>query len=120
MSDVDTTVAQLRKLVADFVAEREWHSYHDAKNLAMSAAIEAGELMEHFQWVRSDEVPAVVSNEAKRAEIADEIADVLCYMLALANVLDLDLSESLRAKMVKNAAKYPVERFRGRYFKPGE
>ncbi len=120
MADGSATVADLRKRVADFVAEREWHSYHDAKNLSMSIAIEAAELMEHFQWVRSDEVPAVVVGERARAEIVDELADVACYLLALTNILDVDLSDAVAGKIAKNAAKYPVERFRGRYFKPGE
>ncbi len=119
MPDQSMTVADLRKLVADFIAEREWESYHDGKNLSMSIAIEAAELMEHFQWSRSDEVPAVVGNDARRAEIIDELADITCYVLSLANALDVDLSSAVAAKIAKNAVKYPVERFRGRYFKPG-
>lgn len=118
MTDEATAVTELRKLVADFVAAREWQGYHDAKNLSMSIAIEAAELMEHFQWTRSEELPALLANADCRAEVADEVADIACYLLALANVLELDLSSAVRNKLVKNAAKYPVERFRGRYFKP--
>ncbi|MCK4343356.1 MAG: nucleotide pyrophosphohydrolase [Phycisphaerae bacterium] len=120
MSDESVTLAALRKVVADFVAQREWECYHDAKNLAMSIAIETAELMEHFQWVKSDELPALLADEARRAAITDEIADITCYLLALANVLEIDVSTALTDKMAKNAAKYPVEQFRGRYFKPGE
>ena len=119
MPDATTTLADLRRQMANFVAERQWHSYHDAKNLSMSIAIEAAELMEHFQWVRSDEVPAVLANPQSRAEIVDEIADVACYLLSLANALDIDLSTAVTAKLAKNAAKYPADRFRGRYYKPG-
>jgi dCTP diphosphatase len=119
MTDDSTPVADLRKIVAHFVAERQWERYHDAKNLAMSIAIEAGELMEHFQWVRSDELPALLANEERRAAIVDEVADVACYILALANALQIDISSALTAKIAKNALKYPVEQFRGRYFKPG-
>jgi dCTP diphosphatase len=119
MPDQTVTVAELRNLVTDFVAERQWQKYHDPKNLAMSIAIEAAELMEHFQWVRSDEVPAVLANPQARAEVIDEIADVACYLLSLANALDLDLSTAVTAKLAKNAAKYPADRFRGRYYKPG-
>ena len=119
MDDQQTTVAQLRQLLADFVALRQWQSYHDPKNLAMSIAIEAAELMEHFQWVRSEETAAVLANERQRGEIVDEVADVACYVLSLANALQIDLSAAVAAKVAKNAEKYPVERFRGRYFKPG-
>jgi dCTP diphosphatase len=119
MSDQTTTVADLRQCVATFVAERDWSSYHDAKNLAMSIAIETAELMEHFQWVRSEEVAAVLANPTQRAKIVDEVADVACYLLSLANALNLDLADAVRAKITKNAVKYPIETFRGRYFKPG-
>ncbi len=118
MSDTDTTVAQLRKLVADFVAERRWQPYHDPKNLAMSIAIEAAELMEHFQWVRNDELPKLLDDARQRSAVVEELADVMCYVLALANVMEIDLAAALRDKIAKNAAKYPVERFCGRYFKP--
>jgi len=118
MSDADTTVGQLRKVVADFVAERRWQPYHDPKNLAMSIAIEAAELMEHFQWVRSDELSALLADQRRRSAVADELADVACYVLALANVMEIDLASTLRDKIAKNALKYPVERFCGRYFKP--
>ncbi len=118
MSDSETTVADLRKQVAQFVADRRWESYHDPKNLAMSIAIEAAELMEHFQWLRSDELAAYLSEPLRRAAVVDELADVACYVLALTNVLGVDLAAALRDKLAKNAAKYPVEQFRGRYFKP--
>jgi NTP pyrophosphatase (non-canonical NTP hydrolase) len=117
MSDETTTVAELRGLVADFVAERQWQVFHAPKNLAMSLAIEAAELMEHFQWLSLEESRHVAHQTAKLAEVADELADVACYLLALANELGIDLSEAVRAKMLKNAAKYPADQFRGRYKK---
>ena len=120
MTDQTTTVADLRGRLAQFVADRQWQGYHDAKNLAMAIAIEAAELMEHFQWVRSDEVPAVVANPAAREKIGEEIADVACYLLSLANALNIDLATAVREKVAKNARKYPAARFRGQYFKPGE
>lgn len=119
MPDETTTVAQLRRLMSDFVAEREWRKYHDAKNLSMAIAIEAAELMEHFQWVRNDELAALLADERRRAEVTDEVADITCFLLALANALELDLSAAVERKMTKNAAKYPAEQFRGNYFKPG-
>ena len=118
MADDTTTLAQLRTILANFVAEREWEIYHDAKNLSASIAIEAAELMEHFQWVRNEELPALLKDPQRRTEIEEELADVTCYVLSLANALDIDLSTAVTRKIAKNHEKYPVETFRGRYFKP--
>jgi len=76
-------------------------------------AIEAGELMEHFQWITAEESRQL--DDAARAEAGEELADVLCYALAIANELELDLTSTLNAKMIKNRAKYPVAEFRGRF-----
>ena len=118
MTDDNTTVADLRAAIATFVAERDWEQFHSPKNLAMSLAIEAAELMEHFQWITIDESRAVVGDEAKRAAAGEELADVLAYALAMANALDLDLAATFRAKLIKNAQKYPVELSRGRHERP--
>ena len=118
MSDSTTTLAELRELVARFVAERDWEQFHAPKNLSMSLAIEAAELMEHFQWIDIAESRRVGNDSAKVAAVREEIADVLCYLLALANELDLDLSQSVRDKMIKNAAKYPAQQSRGRFAPP--
>jgi len=118
MTDGQTTLAELRALVAEFVAERDWQKFHDAKNLAMAIAVEAAELMEHFQWARSDELPDLTSQAETRRGAEEEIADVMCFLLALCNALDVDLSAAVERKMGKNRAKYPSEDYRGRYFKP--
>lgn len=118
MPDTSTTVAKLRDAVRRFVADREWQKFHDAKNLSMSLAIETAELMEHFQWVRSEELAAALADEKRRAEIRDEVADIACYLLALANALELDLSDAVTDKLEKNAVKYPADKFRGWYEKP--
>ncbi len=115
MSDQFTTVADLRKLVADFVRERDWNQFHSPKNLSMSLGIEAAELMEHFQWLTIDQSRTVANQSEKVAEVADELADVLCYALALANELQIDIADAVRQKMVKNERKYPAAEFRGRY-----
>jgi NTP pyrophosphatase (non-canonical NTP hydrolase) len=115
MSDADVTVAQLRDLVEDFVARRDWHQFHTPKNLSMSMAIEAAELMEHFQWLTAEQSRAVVGEAEKLGEVGDELADVLCYALALANELKIDLSTAVRRKMVKNEQKYPADQYRGRF-----
>lgn len=115
MSDAQTTVQQLRDLVETFVAERDWHPFHTPKNLTMALAIEAAELMEHFQWLTADESRDVSRTPEKLAAVAEELADVACYCLALANELSIDVASAMRDKMVKNAAKYPADRFRGRW-----
>ena len=117
MSDQSTTIAELRELVANFVAERDWNQFHSPKNLSMSLAIEAAELMEHFQWLTIDQSRAVANDAAKLVEVSDELADVLCYALALANELQIDVASAVREKMVKNAQKYPADEFRGRFGK---
>ena len=115
MSDSQTTVADLKRLVATFVDERDWQQFHAPKNLAMSIAIESAELMEHFQWISVEESLRRVQQEDVREEIAEELADVLCYCLALTNAMELDLAAAIQAKMEKNRRKYPAETFRGRY-----
>ena len=115
MADAATTVETLKDAMRQFVAERDWERFHSPKNLSMGAAIEAAELMEHFLWVDCDASRALGQNAEERGAIADEVADVACYLLALCNVLGLDLSEAILAKLVKNAVKYPAAQYRGKY-----
>jgi NTP pyrophosphatase (non-canonical NTP hydrolase) len=114
MADTAMTIVQLRQAVQAFVDERDWRQFHTPKNLAMSLAIEAGELMEHFQWLDVDESIAYGQDPARRTAIAEEIADVFCYLLSLVNALDIDLSDAVLAKLVKNAQKYPADEYHGR------
>jgi NTP pyrophosphatase (non-canonical NTP hydrolase) len=115
MPDNTTTVAALREAMNRFVAERNWEPFHSPKNLSMGAAVEAAELMEHFLWVDNDASREVIRDAAKMEAIAEEMADVACYLLALSNTLHIDLSEAVLAKLAKNALKYPAEKYRGRY-----
>ncbi len=115
MDDRTTTVAELIKLIDDFVAERDWQPFHDGKNLSASIAIEAAELMEHFQWLRTDQLDAVRDDPQIMAKVREEVADIAAYLLSFASTMKIDVSSALADKMRRNAAKYPVERFRGRY-----
>jgi len=115
MSDQETTLAELREMVREFVDARDWHQFHSPKNLSMALAIEAAELMEHFQWITTDASRAVGADADKLTAVTEELADVMCYGMALANELGIDISAALRDKMKKNEAKYPAEEFRGRY-----
>lgn len=107
MSDQSTTVSELRGVVQTFVDERNWRQFHTPKNLTMSLAIEVGELMEHFQWLTPEECQAVGEDPAKKHEVEEELADCLSYILALANTMEIDVSSALKAKMIRNAEKYP-------------
>lgn len=115
MADSSATVDDLKALVKRFVEERAWQPFHSPKNLAMGVAVEAAELMECFLWVDLPGSYEVAKDPAKREAIADEMADVLCYLANMSSVLGIDLSEALSAKMVKNAQKYPAERYKGKY-----
>ncbi len=118
MTDTRTTIADLRERMKAFVAERDWQKYHRPKNLAMSLAIETAELMEHFQWLTHEETDAALADPAVRSEVADEMADILSFLLSLANATGIDLSDAFARKMVKNARKYPPDEVRGHYRRP--
>ena len=105
----------LRDAVRKFAEERDWDQFHSPKNLATALTVESGELLEHFQWLTVEESRAVVDQPHRLADVGEELADVICYALALANELKLDLSQIVRDKMAKNEAKYPADEFRGRF-----
>lgn len=102
MSDQHTTLAELKAAIAAFADARDWGPFHSGKNLAMSIAIEAAELMEHFQW--SPPAPEAID----KAAVAEELADVLMYALAFANSLDIDVASAVRAKLAKNESRFPA------------
>src|ERR687891_2849180 len=114
-SDSNTTVAELKKLIGDFVAERDWSQFHSPKNVSMALAIEVAELMEHFQWLTTEASRRLPNDPRKLAEVAEELSDVVGYSLALANELGIDVSSAMRAKMIKHAQKYPADEYRGRF-----
>jgi dCTP diphosphatase len=98
--------------LAAFAAARDWDQFHNPKNLAMALAGEAGELVEHFQWLTFDE--AANLPRGTRDEVALECADVLLFLLRLCDKLDIDLAAAARRKLRLNAKKYPVRKARGR------
>ncbi len=106
--DEETTVGQLRAAVRQFVSARNWEIYHTPKNLAMSIAIEAAEIMEHFQWRTPAASSALVQDEALRAEVADELADVLIYCLSFANACEIDVSAAIQKKLARNETRFPT------------
>jgi dCTP diphosphatase len=101
MDDLQTLKLALR----DFAAARDWAQFHSPKNLASALSVEAAELLEHFQWLTEDQSKALPAG--KRAEVADELADVLLYLIQIADKLDVDLLRAATAKLEKNGRKYP-------------
>lgn len=110
-NDTDTLDA-LRRRVAQFAAERDWEQFHNPKNLAMAVAGEAGELIEHFQWLTPEQAEHLPP--AIREEVALECADVLLFLLRLADRLGIDLAQAAEKKLALNAKKYPVAKSKGR------
>jgi dCTP diphosphatase len=102
---------ELRDAMRAFAAERDWEQFHTPKNLASALAVEAAELMEPFQWLTPEQSAQL--DAPTKARVADEIADVLLYLVRLADRLDIDIAAAARAKLAKNAEKYPVDRSRG-------
>ena len=102
---------ELRERLRAFVAERDWDQFHSPKNLAMALIAEAAELVEHFQWLTEPESHHLPPD--KRQEVADELADVLVYLVRIADKLDIDLLAAVAGKLERNAAKYPAAKVRG-------
>ncbi|QDI04282.1 MULTISPECIES: nucleotide pyrophosphohydrolase [Xanthomonas translucens group] len=98
-----------------FADAREWGKFHTPRNLAAALSVEASELLEHFQWL-TDEQSRQLSDD-KKAQVGSEVADVLLYLLQLCDKLGIDPIEAARQKMQVNAAKYPVDRAKGRITK---
>jgi NTP pyrophosphatase (non-canonical NTP hydrolase) len=102
---------ELRDALRVFAAERDWDQFHSPRNLATALAVEAAELLEPFQWL--DDAQSRALSPATRAAVEEEMADVLLYLVRLADRLDVDLEQAARAKLERNARKYPVEKARG-------
>jgi NTP pyrophosphatase (non-canonical NTP hydrolase) len=115
MSD---SIAALTAQIQDFVDAREWRKFHNAKDLSVAIAAEAGELMQHFVWQQEDQVAQRV--EQRRDEIASEIADVAILLFELADNLGMKLGDVMEAKIANNDVRYPVEKSRGNNLKYSE
>jgi dCTP diphosphatase len=111
--DDHTTLSDLRQRVAEFIAARDWEQFHTLKNLNASIAIEAAELLEHFQWMTDEQAAAALQDEEKLAAVADEMADVVIYVLSLANALNVDVSKAVLGKLARNEERFPADEWRG-------
>ncbi len=104
-------LTSIRDLVRVFVAERDWDQFHTPKNLSSALSVEAAELLEHFQWLKTGEFEELGAD--KLQAVKHEMADVLVYLVRLADKLDVDLGQAVEEKMVLNRAKYPADLVRG-------
>lgn len=101
----------LRDKLRAFAEARDWDQFHSPKNLSMALMVEAAELMEHFQWLT--ETQSGNLDATKKAVVAEELADILLYLVRISDKLDVDLLEASLHKLEKNAVKYPAEQVRG-------
>ena len=115
MDDSKITIGEIKEKIEVFIKERNWSKFHDSKSLSMSIAIEVAELMENFQWVSTINSEEIMEDQNLKANVIDEIADVLIYSLAFCIKNNIDVSKSINQKLKKNGVKYPISRFKGRY-----
>ena len=108
-------IEDLTKRIIAFRNARDWKQFHNPKDVALSLVLEASEVMEHFQWKSKEEIEKYV--ETNKADIGEEIADVLYWVLLMSHDLKIDVLEALDKKITKNEERYPVEKAKGRHTK---
>lgn len=105
--DFESIARKLRR----FAEERDWDQFHSPKNLTMALNVEAGELLEHFQWLTQEQSQNLPPD--KQSKVAEEIADIQVYLIRIADKLGIDILESVHAKIKQNEEKYPADKVRG-------
>lgn len=103
----------LQTMVQRFCEERDWDQFHNIKDLSMALSIEAAELMEIFRWKNASQLEELLQDVAKKETIEDELADILFFILRIAQTSNIDMAKSLERKISKNALKYPIEKAKG-------
>jgi len=111
--DNETNLHELKEKIKKFCEDRDWDQFHGAKDLAVALIIEASELLEHFRWKSEKEVKELFENPEKKEHVEDEMADVLYFLIRMAQRYNIDLSEALDRKMEKNDKRYPIDKFKG-------
>lgn len=105
-------IKELTERIINFREERDWKQFHKPKDVAISLALEAAEVLEHFQWKSNEEIEEYIKKQ--REHIGEELADVLYWVLLMSHDLDIDILDALDKKIDKNAKKYPIEKAKGR------
>ena len=106
-------IKSVQKTLREFAQERDWGQFHSPKNLAIALAVEAAELLEPFQWLNEEDSRRLVENPADYVRVREEVADVMIYLLRLADQLNINLEQAVEEKISKNAEKYPVDLAKG-------
>ena len=114
MAEEIRSLEDLMALIKKFVQERDWEGFQKPSSLAMSAAIEVGELLERFQWLTHDEIAELLKNDDYRISIEDEISDVMIYMIRLADTIGVKPTTMILRKLERNRSKYPVDEWKGK------
>lgn len=117
IKNMSDTLQDMTKKVQEFCEERDWDQYHNPKDLAIGISTEAGELLDIFRFLSEEQSWAVFDDAAKREHAGEEMADVLFFLLRMAERTNMDLAECLDDKIRKNAEKYPVEDVKGKNLK---
>ncbi len=107
----DTFLTETRARLCEFARDRDWDQFHSPKNLAMALAAEVGELIEHFQWIAESD--SYKLDASAKVQVEHEIADVMLYLIRLADRLDIDMAAAVAKKLAINEAKYPQDLVRG-------
>jgi len=111
--DHKTNIHELKEKIRSFCEERDWDQFHNAKELAIGIVTEASELLEHFRFKSEKQVNEMFQNESKKKELTEEMADVLYFLVRLAQRYNIDLTTELYDKIKKNNEKYPIEKAKG-------
>lgn len=109
------SIEEFQVCLRQFAKDRDWSQFHKPKDLAISLALEASEVLELFQWKSEEEVRDMIAN--KKDELAHELVDVLAYLVQIADAAEIDLWSACKTKMELNAKKYPVEKAKGNHTK---
>ena len=109
----ESSVVELTTLVRSFADSRDWQQFHTARNLVLALVGETGELAAEFQWISDDNIVNALQDAEKREAVGSELADVFIYLLRLADVTGIDLSEELKKKIAINEKRYPVDKAKG-------
>jgi NTP pyrophosphatase (non-canonical NTP hydrolase) len=107
--DIDS----FQKVISNFARERDWEQFHTPKNLSMALSVEASELVEIFQWVTAEQSQNIKNIPEIKHAAAEEIADILTYLLRISDLLEIDIPTSLEQKIEKNGEKYPIDKAKG-------
>lgn len=111
--DEKTTIQDLKNKVREFAEARDWDQFHNAKDLAIGIITEASELLEPFRFKTKEEVEEMFKNPIRREYLEDEVADILYFVIRLAQKYNIDISSAITHKMKKSEKKYPIEKSRG-------